>query len=64
MCSPWAADVGGRVLGVEGGKRAGAAGWRGGRSGDKGARWNPAELSEVVDALIDEAVPPQKVYGT
>ena len=64
LCSPLSAHVSGRVFEVEGGKLSVADGWRSGPSRDKGARWNPAELSEVVDALIDEAVPPQKVYGT
>jgi len=64
LCSPLSAHVSGRVFEVEGGKLSVADGWRSGPSRDKGARWTPAELSEVVDALIDEAVPPQKVYGT
>ena len=64
LCSPLSAHVSGRVFEVEGGKLSVADGWRSGPSRNKGARWNPAELSEVVDTLIDEAVPPQKVYGT
>ncbi|MDI3259358.1 MAG: transglutaminase domain-containing protein [Sinobacteraceae bacterium] len=31
---------------------------------DKGARWTPAELTEVVNELLAEAPKPQKVYGT
>jgi len=41
-----------------------ADGWHTGRIQDKGARWDPAELGAVVDALIAEGRPPQKVYGT
>jgi hypothetical protein len=56
--------VTGRVFEVEGGKLSVAGGWKTGQVRDKGARWNPAELTEVVDALIKEAPPAQKVYGT
>ena len=31
---------------------------------DKGARWDPAELGPIVDRLLAEGRPPQKVYGT
>lgn len=55
--------VSGRLFEVEGGKLSIADGWRRGPERDKGARWLPEEIGEVVDALIDRATPPQKVYG-
>ncbi|MBJ8345866.1 SDR family oxidoreductase [Antrihabitans sp. YC2-6] len=58
------ADVTGRVFEVEGGKVSVADGWRHGEVVDKGARWNPTELGEVVHKLIATAVPPVPVYGT
>lgn len=64
LCSAHSAAVSGRVFEVEGGKLSVADGWRTGPMRDKKARWNPAELTEVVAELLEEAVPPQKVYGT
>ncbi|WP_444436355.1 SDR family oxidoreductase [Pseudomonas sp. A6] len=55
--------VTGRLFEVEGGKLSIADGWRRGPERDKGARWLPEEIGEAVDALIDRATPPQKVYG-
>ncbi|UXJ55138.1 SDR family oxidoreductase [Pseudomonas citronellolis] len=55
--------VSGRLFEVEGGKLSIADGWRRGPERDKGARWLPEEIGEAVDALIDCATPPQKVYG-
>jgi NAD(P)-dependent dehydrogenase (short-subunit alcohol dehydrogenase family) len=64
LCSPLSVHVTGRVFEVEGGKLSVAGGWKTGKIRDKGARWNPGELTDVVDALIAEAPPAQKVYGT
>lgn len=64
LCSPLSAKVSGRVFEVEGGKLSVATGWKTGIIRDKKARWNPAELTDVVDALIAESPVPQKVYGT
>jgi NAD(P)-dependent dehydrogenase (short-subunit alcohol dehydrogenase family) len=64
LCSPLSVHVTGRVFEVEGGKLSVADGWKTGKVRDKGARWNPSELTDVVDALIAEAPPAQKVYGT
>jgi NAD(P)-dependent dehydrogenase (short-subunit alcohol dehydrogenase family) len=64
LCSPLSSHVTGCVFEVEGGKVSVATGWRTGPMRDKKARWNPAELTEVVDALIKEAPEAQKVYGT
>ncbi|TDU31138.1 NAD(P)-dependent dehydrogenase (short-subunit alcohol dehydrogenase family) [Panacagrimonas perspica] len=64
LCSPYSAHVSGKVFEVEGGKLAIATGWHGGPGRDKKARWNPEELGEIVDALVAEAPPAQKVFGT
>ncbi|AMO55486.1 short-chain dehydrogenase [Endozoicomonas montiporae] len=56
--------VSGKMFEVEGGKLSIADGWRTGPQKDKGARWEPSELGTVVDELVNESVPAQKVYGT
>lgn len=56
--------VTGRCFEAKGGELSVADGWRTGTIVDKGARWMPAELTAVIDRLIDDSVPPQKVYGT
>ncbi|MNQ84131.1 putative short-chain type dehydrogenase/reductase [compost metagenome] len=56
--------VTGRMFEVEGGKLSIADGWRKGPEFDKGARFVPAELGGVVEQLLAEAVPAQKVYGS
>ncbi|MCY1409101.1 hypothetical protein D9M71_244390 [compost metagenome] len=56
--------VTGRMFEVEGGKLSIADGWRKGPEHDKGARYVPGEVGEVVERLLTEAVPAQKVYGT
>lgn len=64
LCSPLSAGVTGKVFEVEGGKISIAEGWRTGQVRDKQARWQPAELTDVVAALVAEAPKAQKVYGT
>ncbi len=64
LCSPLSAHVSGKVFEVEGGKLSIATGWKTGLVRDKKARWNPAELTDVVDGLIAESPKAQKVYGT
>ena len=64
LCSPLSAGVTGKVFEVEGGKLSVGDGWRTGQVRDKKARWQPAELTDVVESLIAEAPKPQKVYGT
>jgi NAD(P)-dependent dehydrogenase (short-subunit alcohol dehydrogenase family) len=61
--SPRSAHVSGRVFEVEGGRVGIADGWQHGPSRDKGARWAPDELTEVVDELLAKAPPPAPVYG-
>ena len=57
-------DVTGRVFEVEGGIVSVADGWRHGPRVDKGDRWQPTELGDVVRRLLDEAPTPTPVYGT
>ena len=64
LCSPLSAHVSGKVFEVEGGKVSIANGWKTGIVRDKKARWNPAELTDVIDGLIAESPKAQKVYGT
>jgi NAD(P)-dependent dehydrogenase (short-subunit alcohol dehydrogenase family) len=64
LCSPLSSHVTGRVFEAAGGQLSVATGWYTGKVRDKKARWNPAELTAVVDALIAEAPAPQKAYGT
>ena len=64
LCSPLSAGVTGKVFEVEGGKLSIATGWHTGPIRDKKARWNPAELTEVVASLIEASPKAQKVYGT
>ena len=64
LCSPLSAHVTGKVFEVEGGKVSIANGWKTGVMRDKKARWQPAELTDAVNALIAEGPKAQKVYGT
>lgn len=56
--------VSGRLFEVEGGKLSLGDGWRRGPQRDKGERWLPQEIGGVVNELIDQAVPAQRVYGS
>jgi NAD(P)-dependent dehydrogenase (short-subunit alcohol dehydrogenase family) len=58
------AHVTGRVFEAEGGKISIADGWRTTEGVDKGARWEPAEITGAVAELLAKEVPAQKVYGT
>ena len=62
--SPLSAHVTGRCFEAKGGELSVADGWHTGKIKDKGGRWQSAELTAVVDQLIGDGVPPQKVYGT
>lgn len=64
LCSPKSAHVSGRVFEAQGGQLSVSDGWKTGTVRDKGGRWNPEELTEVVDQLIEQAPNPQNVYGT
>ncbi|AYF88007.1 SDR family oxidoreductase [Pseudomonas sp. JS3066] len=54
----------GRMFEVEGGRLSIADGWRRGPEFDKGARYQPEEVGGVVERLLAETVPAQKVYGS
>ena len=64
LASTQSAHVTGRVFEVEGGKLGIATGYQHGPTVDKGARWDAAELTAVVDDLLAEAPAPAPVYGT
>jgi NAD(P)-dependent dehydrogenase (short-subunit alcohol dehydrogenase family) len=55
--------VTGRVFEVEGGVVGVADGWQHGPRVDKGERWRPAELGEVVRELLEAAPAAVSVYG-
>ncbi|QIL80343.1 SDR family oxidoreductase [Diaphorobacter sp. HDW4A] len=62
--SSLSAHVTGRCFEAKGGEISVADGWFTGTIRDKGARWEPSEMTSVVDQLIVEGRKPQKVYGT
>lgn len=64
LASPLSSEVSGRVFEAEGGKISIADGWRTTEGVDKGARWEPAEITEAMKELLAKEVPAQKVYGT
>jgi NAD(P)-dependent dehydrogenase (short-subunit alcohol dehydrogenase family) len=64
LASPGARDVTGRVFNVRGGLISVAEGWRAGPVVDKGARWDPHELDEVIPELLKKARPNVLPDGT
>lgn len=56
-------EVTGRVFEVQGGQISVAGGWQPGEVADKGGRWAPAEIGEVVAGLLERAPKVAKVYG-
>ena len=64
LSSQYSRHVTGRIFEMEGGLLRVCDGWRTGSSRDKQARWGPEELGSVVDTLLGEATPAQKVHGT
>lgn len=62
--SPLSAHVSGQVFESQGGRISVCDGWRTGPQRDKGARWLPAEIGAVVDELMGQALPAQKVWGS
>lgn len=56
--------VTGKVFESQGGRISMCDGWRTDATLDKVARWEPAELGPIVDQLLAQAVPAQKVWGT
>jgi NAD(P)-dependent dehydrogenase (short-subunit alcohol dehydrogenase family) len=57
-------EVTGRIFNVHGGYISVAEGWRAGPSVDKKARWDPAELSDVIPDLVAKAGPTTDITGT
>src|SRR5690606_13993088 len=55
LASEEARDINGQVFIVGGGRINVAVNWQRGPGRDKGARWDPAELTDVVPALVEEA---------
>jgi len=62
--SPLSAHVTGLCFEAKGGELSIAEGWHTGKITDNGARWEPAELTVVVNRLMAEGRPAQKVYGS
>lgn len=63
LASVDASGITGRIFESEGGKISIADGWRTTAGVDKGARWQPAEVGEAMQALLASEVPAQPVYG-
>jgi NAD(P)-dependent dehydrogenase (short-subunit alcohol dehydrogenase family) len=57
LASDQSKDITGRTFLVSGGRVAVAEGWRPGPSKDKGDRWDPAELGDVIPKLVADAAP-------
>lgn len=55
LASPQSAAVTGRVFNVAGGTISVAEGWHAGAVMDKGGRWDPAELADVIPDLVAAA---------
>ncbi len=58
------AHVTGCVFELEGGKIMLEDGWREGPFVDAGKQWDPADVGVAVDKLLQDRVPPRKVWGT
>jgi NAD(P)-dependent dehydrogenase (short-subunit alcohol dehydrogenase family) len=57
LASPLSSGITGRVFNVHGGRISVLEGWHEGPTIDKGQRWEPAELSEVLPDLVARAAP-------
>lgn len=64
LASEASGAVTGQVFEVSGGMIAVAEGWRTGPSVDRGARWPASEVGAAVTALVAQARPAQRVYGS
>jgi hypothetical protein len=58
-----AKEITGRVFNVLGGRISVAEGWHAGPTVDKGARWEPAELDDIVPGLVAKARPNATMTG-
>jgi NAD(P)-dependent dehydrogenase (short-subunit alcohol dehydrogenase family) len=61
--SPESREVTGRVFAVMGGRISVLDGWAEGPVADKGARWDPVELGEIVPDLVSRAAPNTDMLG-
>jgi len=64
LASTSSIDVTGRVFEAEGGKISISDGWRTTEGVDKGAHWEPSEISEAMRTLLAKEGPAQKVWGS
>jgi len=55
--SPASREISGRVFGVAGSRITVLEGWVNGPATEREGRWDPAELSDVVPALVEKAAP-------
>jgi NAD(P)-dependent dehydrogenase (short-subunit alcohol dehydrogenase family) len=62
--STQSAHVTGKMFESQGGRISMADGWRTDATVDKKARWQPSELGPVIDHLLGQAVPAQRVWGS
>jgi len=62
--SPHSKDITGCIFELEGGKIMLEDGWRDGPSVDSGAKWNPADVGQAVEKLLNERPEPRRVWGT
>ncbi len=62
--SAQSAHVTGCVFELEGGKIMLEDGWREGPFVDQAARWDPAQVGDAVDKLLESRTAPRKVWGT
>lgn len=64
LASADARDVTGQVFESEGGRIAICDGWKSTQGVNQSAQWNPNELGPVIEALIAQSTPAQKVWGS
>lgn len=64
LASSEAKHVSGKVFEAEGGKISISDGWRTTQGVEQDAQWDPTQLSPVINDLIKNAIPAQKVWGT
>ena len=63
LCSADSAGVTGEVFELKGGRVFLSQGWTDSPAEDKGARWRPEEMGEVVRRLVAARAPAKPVYG-
>lgn len=64
LVSEGSSHVNGHCFESFGGKLSIAQGWKTGPINDKGARYSPSEIGDVIADLVIQTPPAQKVYGT